>query len=54
MATCVVTATSNADGTMTLTSSTAGLTVVVDKPTDESRGQWRRALADFIIGKLYP
>lgn len=58
MATCTVIATSNADGTMTIAGSAAGsssgLNLVVQQPINESIGQWRRILADHIVGKLYP
>ena len=58
MATCTIVATSNADGTMTIAGSAAnsssGLNITVQQPTNESIGQWRRELADFIVGKLYP
>jgi hypothetical protein len=58
MATITLTATSNADGTMTLAgsagNSSSGLSIVVPQPKNESVGQWRRTLADFIVGTLYP
>jgi hypothetical protein len=58
MAVVTVTATSNADGTMTVTSTdTAGLKIVVLNPGNESSGndlKWVRPLANFIRGSLYP
>jgi hypothetical protein len=58
MATTTILCTSNADGSLTISGSAAnsssGLKIDVPNPTNESQGHWRRVLADFIVGKLYP
>jgi hypothetical protein len=58
MATITLTATSNADGTMTIAGSAAnsssGLNIVVTDPTNDSNRPWVRHLGNFIRGTLYP
>jgi len=55
MATVTITATSNADGTMTIKSTdVGGLYIVITTPNDERTHTWPKHLQDFIRGTLYP
>ena len=58
MATVTLAFTSNADGTMSVTSSdTAGIKLTVDAPIASRKDYnptWKRLVLDFVIGTLYP
>jgi len=55
MATVTITATSNTDGTFTITST--GLKIVVPAPVitfGDNQDEWERQLSNYVVGTLYP